>query len=87
MSEFSFSAGVLPILYKSFIIGIYYKNPSPYIFAHKKSGRLETENKYNKNINGVRKKERFENYTNLKVDIEAPFPHLKVGYGSKDTSR
>lgn len=33
------------------------------------------------------RKESFGNYRNIKVDMEAPFLHLKVGYGSKDTSQ
>lgn len=35
----------------------------------------------------VCEKRKLWKYRNIKVDMEAPFLHLKVGYGSKDTSQ
>lgn len=75
MSEFSFS--VLFQHYTNLLsLEFTYKTPSLYIFSHKQFGRLETEDKYNKKINGLREKESFENYRNIKLDTEAPFPGI-----------
>lgn len=54
VSDFSFSVGVLPIVYKYFIIGIYLQNPSLYIFSKNNLGDLKQKTSVIKNINGMR---------------------------------
>lgn len=87
MSEFSFSAGCFLYYTNLYHWNLLTKTPLCISSVIKNLGDLIQKTNIIKKYEWCVRKESFGNYRNIKVDMEAPFLHLKVGYGSKDTSQ